>query len=234
MFTSSVPDHHYQRGFSLVELAVVMVVLGLLLGGLLMPLSTQRDINNQRETEAQLQEIYTALLGYAALNGRLPCPATTTSNGLAAPNLATTACTQWHGFVPGRTLGLDGSYNANNLLTDAWANPIRYSLSNANTGAYANQITSALTAGTFRVCRQRTCAASEVLAENLVVVLVSRGKDGAQAPASPNQQENIDGNDGDFVKTTFSEATNNEFDDIVRWVSPNILALELLRAGKLP
>lgn len=232
MFTLSAPDLQ-QRGFSLVELAVVMVVLGLLLAGLLVPLSAQRDLNNQRATEAQLQEIYSALLGYAALNGRLPCPATTTSNGLAAPNNATISCPQWHGFVPGRTLGLDGSYNSNNLLIDAWMNPVRYSLSNANGGGYANQITSAFTAGSFRVCRQQTCTTASILAENLVVVLVSSGKDGAQASTSPNQQENLDA-DNDFVKTTFSEATNNEFDDVIRWISPNILALELLRAGKLP
>lgn len=222
-----------QSGFSLVELAVVMVVLGMLLGGLLMPMSTQRELNKQRATDASLQEIYAALLGYAALNGRLPCPATTASNGLSAPNAATTNCQQEHGFVPGRTLGLDGNYNANNLLTDAWTNPIRYSLTTANGGAYSNQVNANLLGGNYRICQQSGCAAANIIAENVVAVIHSRGKDGALAPTSANQQENND-NDADFVKATYSEAGNNQFDDICRWISPNVLALELLRAGKLP
>ena len=100
-----------QRGFSLIEMAVVMVILAMILGGILMPLSTQRDINNRNNTDRQLQEIHDALIGFAVVNGRLPCPATLTSAGVAAPNAATAACTQEHGFVPGRTLGLNGSYN---------------------------------------------------------------------------------------------------------------------------
>ena len=226
------PSCRQQSGFSLVELAVVMVVLGLILGGMLMPLSTQRDINNRKNTEAQLTEIYQALLGFAAINGRLPCPATATSAGLADPNVANTNCQQEHGFVPGRTLGLDGSYNGNNLLTDPWNNPIRYSLSSVNGWAYANQIDISLAGGNYRVCRQSGCGAGTIIAENIVVVLHSRGKDGALGTASPNQLENTD-NDADFVKTEISEANNAEFDDIPRWISPNILALELLRAGKL-
>ena len=219
-------------GFSLVEMAIVLVILGVLLGSLISPLSTQRDLSKQREAKNQLEEVSRALTGFAILNGRLPCPATNASNGLAQPNAATVNCNQEHGFLPGRSLGLNGSYD-NNLLLDPWNNPLRYSLTTANGGAYAMQITANLTAGNYRVCSQNTCAANEIIAENIVAVVYSGGKDGATAPVSANQLENTD-NDNDFVKATFSEAINNEFDDIIAWLSPNVIALETLRAGNLP
>lgn len=221
-----------QRGFSLVEMAVVLVILGVLLGSLISPLSTQRDLSKMRQAEQQLAEVNRALIGFAVLNGRLPCPATNASNGQALPVLGTVNCTQEHGFLPARTLGIDGSYN-NNLLLDPWNNPLLYSLTTANGGAYSLQITANLNAGNYRICNQNTCAANEIIAENVVAVIHSRGKDGATAAVSPNQQENADA-DNDFVKTTYSEAVNNEFDDIVAWLSPNIIALETLRAGNLP
>jgi len=235
-YVSSAPNplcmQRRQQGFSLVEMAVVMVILGMILGGILMPLSTQRDVNNRKSTERQLQEIHDALIGFAVVNGRLPCPATPASSGLSAPNTATTNCSQEHGFVPGRTLGLSGSYNSVNLLTDAWANPVRYSLTSINSWVYANNITVTTAAGNYRVCRQSGCAASSILAENVVAVIYSLGKDGAQGTGSPDQLENTD-NDIDFVSRIFSEGTNTEFDDISRWISPNVLALNLVRAGRL-
>jgi len=219
-------------GFSLIEMAIVLVIIGLLLGGILVPLSSQNELKRVRATEQQLQEITDALIGFAALNGRLPCPASNTSNGQAAPNTATTSCTTEHGFLPARTLGLDGQFNSANQATDAWNNPIRYSLTSANGGAYSNTISANLTGGNYRICSKNSCTAAEIIAENVVVVVCSRGKDGAQPISSANQSENAD-NDTDFVKATYSEATNNEFDDICRWISPNVIALELLRAGKL-
>lgn len=221
-----------QQGFSLVEIAVVLVILGVLLGSLISPLSTQRDLSKIRQAEQQLAEVRRALTGFAVLNGRLPCPATTTSNGQALPVTSTAACNQEHGFLPARTLGLNGSYN-NNLLLDPWHNPLRYSLTTANGGAYSMQITANLNAGNYRICSQNSCAANEIIAENVVAVIHSRGMDGATASTSANQLENSD-NDNDFVKTIYSEAANNEFDDILAWLSPNVIALETLRGGNLP
>ena len=69
------------RGFTLTEIAVAVAVLALLLGGLLIPLSTQIEGGRQREAQRQLENIREALIGYALANGRLPCP--------AEPNIAT-------------------------------------------------------------------------------------------------------------------------------------------------
>ncbi len=217
-----------QRGFSLVEMAIVMVVIGTLLGGLIIPLSTQQDTTKRRETNILLQDVQEALLGFAATNGRLPCPATNTSNGLSAPNNATSVCTSPHGFVPGRTLGLTGTIDSNTRPLDRWSNPIRYSLTTAGGGAYSNNITLGLVPD-FQICTENTCATP--IADNVVAVIFSQGSDGA-ATTSLDQLENTDG-DTQFVRRTLSEAAGAEFDDEIIWLSPNVLTLQLVRAGRL-
>ena len=70
------------RGFTLVEMAIVLVVVGLLVSAFLTPLRMQIELRNNSETQASLLEIRDALIGYAlshnALDGRpfLPCPDT--------------------------------------------------------------------------------------------------------------------------------------------------------------
>jgi prepilin-type N-terminal cleavage/methylation domain-containing protein len=219
-----------QRGFSLLEMAVVMVVIGLLLGGLLMPLATQRDINNRKASQTQLDEIVQAITGFAIINGRLPCPASATSNGEA---LASCANAQQHGYVPARTLGLTGPMDAQNRLLDSWNQPIRYSV---HTG-YSNTIAIPLPNSDFRVCRNTACAASDILADNLAAVVLSTGKDGAVGNVSADQLSNrkVDPNDNPRSNTSnfVSRTMTDDFDDIVVWLSPNSLVLNLTRSGTL-
>ena len=65
-----------QSGFTLIEIAVVLVLVGLLLGSFIGSI-TQRIETSQREnTKKQLEDIKVALLGFASAQGRLPCPTT--------------------------------------------------------------------------------------------------------------------------------------------------------------
>jgi prepilin-type N-terminal cleavage/methylation domain-containing protein len=71
-------------GFTLVELAMVLFIVSLLIGGLLMPLSAQNEVRGRQETDRALATIREALIGFAAINGRLPCPADRTiASGVA-------------------------------------------------------------------------------------------------------------------------------------------------------
>ena len=133
------------KGFSLVELTVVMVIIGLLLGGLMMPLSAHREIKNINETEKILEEAREAILGFAISNARLPCPASENSNGEESfCTNASGACgavslslpdhgrcsNPFDGFLPASALGLSG-LDENGFLRDAWgtsANRIRYAV----------------------------------------------------------------------------------------------------------
>lgn len=217
-----------QKGFNLIEMAIVMVILGALLGGLVVPLATQHDAGKRREVESLLEDIHGALLGFAASTGRMPCPATATSSGQSAPNNATNACTSNHGFVPARTLGLNGATDTNNLLIDPWLNPLRYSLTSAGGGAYSNLVVQGLTPD-FQICSQSAC--SGVLADNVVAVVFSLGEDGT-VTTSPDQLENTD-SDTIFVERTLSEGLGSEFDDKLIWISPNTLVYQLVKAGQI-
>lgn len=149
----------YQRtefGFTLVEMAVVLVILGLLLGGLLIPVTAQMEMRGYSQTNAKLEEVKEALIGYAIINGRLPCPATPASNGLESfcpAGTPTGACVgaetttpQTHGncsaqgtnvfsgFLPAATLGISPQ-DSQGFAIDAWggnvANRIRYAVTSA-------------------------------------------------------------------------------------------------------
>jgi prepilin-type N-terminal cleavage/methylation domain-containing protein len=124
-----------QYGFTLAEVAVVVVIVGVLLGGLLGTYSSQIELTRISETRKTLETARDALIGFAAGNGRLPCPATSASNGVEAP-AAGGACTvsvgseiQGVGFFPAATLGLT-PVDSQGYLIDAWGVRIRYAVTN--------------------------------------------------------------------------------------------------------
>lgn len=221
-----------ERGFSLIEMAIVMVILGALIGGLLMPLSAQRDVSNRKTTEAQLAEIHDALLGFAQLNGRLPCPTNINSQGLELRNGAGN-CIFANGFVPYATLGVQGSLQ-NQRLMDVWQMPIRYRLTAVSTWQYAKAVNLTTASADLRVCDTSAC--TNIIAPNIVAVVFSTGKDGANVPASasPDQVLNLSGGT-DFVMRSPTEdaPTGIEFDDILVWIARPQLIYELSKAGRL-
>lgn len=236
-----------QRGFSLLEMAVVLVILSILLGGVLMSLSQAQEGRNRAEAEAQIAELVEALYGFAQANGRLPCPATATSGGLEAPvggSTAGTPCTQRFGFIPSATLGVTGSVNAQGLLMDPWLSPYRYNVTNSNANAFTSpngmrNATMAALAPAFRICTAAACGG--VVASAVPAVVLSLGPDwatftGAAVDATENSGEATiagyrHGNDNDFVSTGYIEEV---FDDVITWISPSILYTRMIAAGQLP
>lgn len=121
-----------QRAFTLVEIAVVIVVLGFLLA-MIAGIATSLIGQQRREmTRLRMAGVETALALFVSQNKRLPCPADGRVAGTAAGaglellvsgNCQTTgaANTQTHGVVPWRTLGL-----AEPDVTDGWGNRLTY------------------------------------------------------------------------------------------------------------
>lgn len=64
----------FQKGFTLIELAMVLLIIALILGGVLAPLSTKLELDKRKKTADLLEEARSALVGYALVNGHLPCP----------------------------------------------------------------------------------------------------------------------------------------------------------------
>ena len=184
-----------KNGFTLIEIAVVLVVVGFLLGSFVGSLTQRIETTQRKNTKNQLEDIKVAILGFVSAEGRLPCPTTTTGNGFEVH--AGGNCTLQHGFVPGKTLGIDGAYNRDNLLVDVWRSPIRYSVTSANSNAFTTQYTSPGNGGMkdigmasllpdINICdgdstQVNTCDASvNTLINNAPFILLSLGKDGGE------------------------------------------------------
>lgn len=129
-------SHSRFNGFSLVEMAIVLIILGFVLGALLLPFQAQRQQQAQTQTENTLEIAKRALLGFAQQHGRLPCPATAASNGVEQPLggtvLASPVCAQGGvGFLPASTLGIQPT-DAQGFALDGWNNRIFYAVTQVN------------------------------------------------------------------------------------------------------
>ena len=152
-----------QQGFSLVELAIVLVILGFVLGALLLPLRVQREQAAQLQTINTLENAKQSLLGYAQQQGRLPCPATAINfqgntdagssgqenplggtHNITHPIPAVPNCVVQSGFLPAATLGIQPT-DAQGFALDAWNNRIRYAVAADNSSAR-------IPAGTIAAC----------------------------------------------------------------------------------
>ncbi len=98
-----------QYGFTLIEIAFVLLIVALLLGAILTPLATQYRIRETREAQQQIEVVRQALYGFAQTQGRLPCP-DTDRDGLE--NGTGPGCGNTNGFLPYATIGLPA--------TDPW------------------------------------------------------------------------------------------------------------------
>lgn len=236
-------------GFTLIELAIALIIVALLSGGLMMALSAQYENVAGAETQRRLNDARDALLGFAAANGRLPCPALGGATGIESPVGGGACNDNWDGFLPAITLGINPT-NENGYALDGWGNPIRYATTKALSSQVTttNQIKTAWNAGTalagdLRVCNTATgisnsggsanCAVGSDLSTNAVAVIYSRGNNGATAPVSADELANGDA-DRVFVSHTPTPAGANEFNDLIIWISPNILYSRLIAAGRLP
>jgi prepilin-type N-terminal cleavage/methylation domain-containing protein len=226
--------HSGCKGFTLAELAIVLVIVALLIGGMLVPLSAQRDLQDIRETQRQLSDITEALMGFAASNRStvgenpyLPCPDT---DGDGSENRTGSVCVAYEGRLPWSDLGVGRE--------DAWGNRFRYRVAEKNANSEIG-----FTFGTkvsLEVCEDAACAT--VIANSLPAVVVSHGKNGAGAfnvsggtnPAPTGADEIANQNrDDKFVLHPPSNVPGSEFDDLVAWVSPYILFNRMISAGRL-
>ena len=240
------------RGFSLIELAVALVVIALLLGSILVPLTTQIGQRRTTDTQKALEDIKEALIGFALAQRRLPCPASAASNGVESPDGGGACTNPYNGFVPAATLGL-ASTDAQGYAIDAWGARIRYAVSSANTNAFTTSngmrsVGLTALAPDLWVCPSGAgitaadCggAANPYLANSAVAVIYSLGPNwatgGTSSGESANPNPNSVNNDRVFVFRVRADpgTAGGEFDDIVTWLSPNILYSRMVAAGQLP
>lgn len=119
--------NHFQRarGFSLVELTIVLIIIGLV-GGILVSMAiTMGDGQRAATTRAKLVAIDAALVSFVAINRRLPCPADgSLAAGVEVFGTQDNPCAnQSRGVVPWVTLGLSAAD-----IEDGWGTRITYRL----------------------------------------------------------------------------------------------------------
>jgi prepilin-type N-terminal cleavage/methylation domain-containing protein len=179
----------YYKGFTLVEMAIVLVIVALLVGAFLTPLSAQRDLKDYTDTKLRLEQIREALYGYAIINGSLPCPTTTadpTDNVNYGHSDATCPLTAAAGVLPWKDLGvmeIDSWGLQRNLTADPWVGYWVYRVDPNFTAAFS--LTTA-PAGNINI-RKSDGTSLTIVAERAVAVICSTGKDrvgnGQNAPA---------------------------------------------------
>jgi len=64
---------HRLSGFTLLEMAIVLLIMGLLLGSVMRPMGGAIKERQRSETQMLLVEIREAIIGFASVHRRLPC-----------------------------------------------------------------------------------------------------------------------------------------------------------------
>ncbi len=137
-------------GFTLVEVAVAVAIVGIMMVGAIYTVGAQMEQRSYEETRARLAQARELLLAYAVVNGRLPCPARSDSAGLEVRNAggecknSSGTIVEDHyggalaggvtgGFLPAATIGF-GHVDASGYALDGRNNPIRYAVAKTLTG----------------------------------------------------------------------------------------------------
>jgi prepilin-type N-terminal cleavage/methylation domain-containing protein len=226
---SSKPPRH-KTGFSLVELAIVLVIVALLASGLLVGIAAQRNAAETIDAQRQLENIRETLTGFALTHGRLPCP--------ALPNLASSDanagvenCAQPHGVLPWVTLGLPE--------VDPWGRRFTYYAHGSFTAALPSGALASFTLDTVGNANVKASSGSSGnVASDLPAVVVSHGSRGAGAwQPNGSQLPGVSGDEAENADTdlTFiSRTQDGSFDDLVTWIVPSILKSKMVAAGRLP
>ncbi|MBI3221959.1 MAG: type II secretion system protein [Nitrosomonadales bacterium] len=220
------------RGFSLLEMAIVLTIVGLLLAGLLPTLSSQIEQQRRAETNKQLNEIRDALYGYAIINGYLPCPTTTTDLANANYGNADATCSTnpaAEGYLPWKTLGVaetDAWGIKRGSAGASWVGYWRYRV-DRNFADPANKITlgTGFSADALSI---RDTAGNSITStsERPIAIVYSTG---------PNLV--VDGQNASFEATSGiyqSDVPGPTFDDILIWIARPQLFNRMVTAGKLP
>ncbi len=248
----------YSKGFTLLEITIVLLIVGLMLGGILGPLSTSISSKKIQQEREKLEDIKEALIGYAIVNGHLPCP--DTNNDGAAEASCNSAASFVVGNIPNLDLGV--------IPFDSWGRYYVYAVTQEFTSVQPPNIGCVVGDTFFGLCdngeitvRRNTLTRTiEVMIADAPAVVVSLGPNGyggtdqeGNVIASPtanatDELENITlpGDEifhiREFVTKNQSNSCDDnnasqdfcDFDDQIVWISPNILKYRMVQAGRLP
>ena len=227
--TRSLSEARCYRGFSLIELSIVLIVFALLAGSLLPLASGQRQQQEELRAARQLEQALEALYAHAVVYGHLPCPA---DPALAAADAqaGAAACPREYGVLPWQTLGL--------AATDPWGSYISYFADKKFTGPPAPGAGASFGLHTEASGEVSVATGGIKLASQIPALLVCHGRNVHQAwrpDAGRNAGGSVDEVENGKASRNFVDRLPDAgYDDLVRWVNPAVLKLRLVNAGRLP
>jgi prepilin-type N-terminal cleavage/methylation domain-containing protein len=232
-----------ESGFTLVEMAMVLLVLGLLTRAAIVPLGSLLEHRHRADASAQLQEIKQAVFAHVIAYGALPCPVAPARPITEYPSenvvrqdtqnltLFTESCRHSVGGVPATALGLSGVLSDSDALVDPWGREYVYAAS-LTSHPTARVGVSRLTAS-IALCKRTYatgCPDSAVRADQLAFLILSLGSNPARMGS---QGENQDG-DEYFVLQPESHEPDAPFDDQLVWGTAADVMYWMLKMGWLP
>jgi prepilin-type N-terminal cleavage/methylation domain-containing protein len=176
------------RGFTLIEVAIVLVVIGLVVSGGLFAVSPVLQSAKISETKQKMARVETALQAYVISNSCLPCPAvgTTASGGANAGRSQGTAsgfyttgceatgCVLLGGVVPWNTLGI-----AEDEASDGWGRRFTYKLGAGITATSSMTRTTSFPTVTTSLTIEEPVAGVDLITANVAYAIISHGVDGS-------------------------------------------------------
>jgi len=229
-------------GFTLIEIAVVLVIIGFLVGSFIGTFAERIDTTRRDNTKKELDEIKTVIMAYAFNQAvpYLPCPDTNAPPDGQEDRVGG-VCAAATGFLPWVTIGAG--------YADAWDTRYRYWV---NTD-YANNVTGfQITTNDNNSATVETRIGNNNVAilNTAVAVIYSPGKNGLGGisvddvnrdalPAVGYDDENENANaDNLFMARSLTKegaaVTGGIFDDIVTWINSYELKAKMVETGKLP
>jgi len=249
------------RGFTLIELAMVLFIIALILGGVLTPLSAKLEQDQRKKTQDLLEQARDSLIGYALVNGHLPCPdcpngssgsCSAVQSGLGASaindgvedgmssgsptndrTMTPFTCATKEGNLPWTTLGLS-EY-------DAWGNHFTYRVTDSFADDQDGTGCGTPTPGmSFEICSTGNInvqdGSGNNVAQNLPALVISFGKN-ADEPGNPTSSSEKENQNGDalFIQKEYTNETGaDQFDDMLMWIPTSTLVYRMVEAEKLP
>ena len=235
--------HAIARGFTLIEVAIVLVVIGLLLSGGLLAVAPVLESARLAETQDKMDIVEDALVLYAIRNNCLPCPADATDIGSGTAGQAsqnpgtgatyTTGCatvttgtcdtTGAAAIVPWVNLGL-----SQGDVTDGFGNMLGYHIRPTDTVVYRTGTSGGQLVRSGTTYQEGSLDVNDIDGLDVTAlaayVLVSYGTDGSLAYAQSGSQraatantapDQVENTDGDefFIQGITEQSLTGDYYD---------------------
>lgn len=233
-----------QKGFTLIEASIALVVVGLLIMGGVKLMTSSSDVSRYKSTEQQLLEIQQGLTSYYTQFRRLPCP-DVGADGME--DSISGGCSSNRGFLPHVTLGMGGN-------GDAWGERFKYVISPKFVLPDATPPTICYSATMREVTGKVSIydltvplpTAGPNITDFAAFAVLSTGKNGPQTNAgmtgaftnnggctSVNERERENCNDDSVLRTGTAMMDGNSviFDDMLVWIGDMQLVSLLRQTG---